>query len=561
MRFFKKKAKVDNLISIADISSISLISKITDIELQKIVEIKITKSGDINYIVFAAVFKESKIKVLYVLVSDELPQADLNILAKRLPLLKKGFTYEAIRKTTISSLKDAKTSYKSESIMSESQCAIYFNQILAQAVNINTSDIHISARPNEAVVKLRVNGDLIELEHYTYDDMLKIISAAYNKLASRDSKDEHFDVKETHETAIRKSINGKFYNLRFISKPITPSGSFNVTIRVIDESFAIEIDQLGYMDNQLSKLTKASNNHNGIVVLSGEVGSGKSVTIQSLAKYYIKLATVGGNLTKKLVTFESPVEYPIAGAEQIEYKRNPKNSDEQERLHLEANIQSLLRMDSDACVLQEIRSKNTAQLAIDLVQSNNLVFTTVHAQSALQIFNRFQGLGMSIDILTEPSFLLALVYQTLIKTPCNHCATKLTTEHQELKERLISLINRYSLDESLLYNVRIINSKGCQHCHYGVSGRTIVAEIIEPTLKLLAACKNNDHQLAHKAFREDGGITYKEHALMKILMGQICPLAYENKVSSLAEDNIYDDIDQNFYAKIFQDVQWGDSDA
>jgi type II secretory ATPase GspE/PulE/Tfp pilus assembly ATPase PilB-like protein len=113
----------------------------------------------------------------------------------------------------------------------------------------------------------------------------------------------------------------------------------------------------------------------------------------------------------------------------------------------------------------------------------------------------------------------------------------------------------------LLENVRIINSDGCKHCHYGVSGRTIVAEIIEPKLQLLESCKNNNHKLAHQAFREDGGITFKEHALMKIFMGEICPLAYENKVSSLAEDNIYHDIDQDFYANILKDVQWSDSHA
>jgi type II secretory ATPase GspE/PulE/Tfp pilus assembly ATPase PilB-like protein len=440
MKFFNQKAKVDNLISIADIPAISLISKIKDIELKNIVESKMTKAY-INYIIFAGIFKDTKMNVLYVLVNDEIKPDELNNLAKKLLLLKKNFIYQEICKTSQSSLKDAKTSYNVKSIMSESQCAIYFNQILVKAISLNTSDIHISARPSEAVVKIRVNGDLIELDHYTYDDMLKIISSAYNKFASRDSKHEHFDVKETHETAIRKNINGETYNLRFISKPITPAGSFNVTIRIIDESFSIPLDKLGYTDKQLSILQKVTNNPHGLVVLAGQVGSGKSVTIQSEANYYIKLATIKGNLTKKLITFESPVEYPIVGADQIEYKRNPKHSAEQERLHLEANIQSLLRMDSDACVLQEIRSKNTAQLAIDLVQSNNLVFTTVHAQSVLQIFSRFKGLGMSIDILTEPSFLLALVYQTLIKTPCSYCAMTISADHQELKECLISLIS------------------------------------------------------------------------------------------------------------------------
>ena len=554
-KILQKQGKA--LLSITDIKSISLISKVTNIDIKSIVEYRYNQQADIDYIIFAGAYYKSQQNVLYILVNDQIKKTNLNNLVMKISFLKKDFLFQEYYKASNSSLRNAKDLYGSNHVMDESQCMKYFNDILMQAIELKTSDIHISARFKESTVKLRINGDLFEVQHYTYDDMLRIISSVYNKFASKDSKDEHFDAKQTHETSIRRDIDGKIYNLRFISKPISPSGCFNVTIRVIDESFSAHIDDLGYSKYQLKVLKENINNPYGLIVLAGQVGSGKSMTIQSLANFYIKKATINNNLTKKLVTFESPVEYPILGAEQIEYKRNPKNTLEQERNNLQSQIQSLLRMDSDACVLQEIRSKTTGELALELVQSNNLVFTTVHAQSAIGIFQRFKGLGMDVDYLTEPNCLLTLVYQTLIKTPCNKCYKTFTLDDcNELRLKLQKIIQVYHLDERLLQKVRIINSTGCRHCNKGVKGRTIIAEVIKPNIELLEAFRKNDHVAAHIAFRKNGGITQREHAISKILQGQICPLDYENKVSPLVDNCIYANIDVGFYENVFKSFEW-----
>lgn len=556
-KILQKQGKT--LLSLSDVPSISIIGKVTNINIKSIVEYRYNQQADIEYIIFAGVYIKSKQDILYILVNDQIKQTSLKNLVIKVSFLKKDFLFQQYSKASSSSLKNAKDLYSNNRVMDESQCIQYFNNILMEAIEFKTSDIHISVRFKEATVKLRINGDLFEVQHYTYDDMLRIISSVYNKFASKDSKDEHFDAKQTHETSIRRDINGKNYNLRFISKPTSPSGSFNVTIRIIDESFDFNIDSLGYAKYQLKVLKENINHPYGLIVLAGQVGSGKSATIQSLANFYIKKATIDNNLTKKLVTFESPVEYPILGAEQIEYKRNPKNTIEQERNNLQSQIQSLLRMDSDACVLQEIRSKTTGELALELVQSNNLVFTTVHAQSAVGIFQRFKGLGMDVDYLTEPNCLLALVYQTLIKTPCDKCYKVLdSNEFNELKLKLQSICKNYDLDEKLLQKVRIINPTGCKCCNKGVLGRTIVGEVVKPNLELLEAFSNNDHMAVHLAFRKNKGITQREHAISKILQGQICPLDYENKVSSLLGNNIYDKIDIAFYKNVFQDFMWED---
>jgi type II secretory ATPase GspE/PulE/Tfp pilus assembly ATPase PilB-like protein len=470
--------------------------------------------------------------------------------------------YYRFAKTTDSSIASAQTQYKDKNLIQEnrvdsSQWQLHFNSLLEKAIKLSASDIHITVKEQTATVKVRVHGDLTEIDRYTYSDMLRLISSAYNQLASIDSKDQSYSPNLTHETGIHKIINNRAYNLRFISKPIYPAGSFDVTMRLIDEDFHRPLDELGYSDKQLIMLKKAISQANGLVVLAGRVGSGKSLTIHSMCTDYIQRATHNNVVTQKLVTFESPVEYKINGAKQIEYKRDSSRTQEQERLYFESQVQSLLRMDTNACVLGEIRGKNVAQLAIALVQSDNIVLTTVHAQSALKIFNRLNNLGMEKEVLTEPNFFLALVYQTLIKVPCRYCATGINDDrYTALKERIQTLIQRYNLEESLLVNIRIINTKGCDQCSFGVVGRTLIAEIVEPTIEILEALKIANFNQAYNLWRENGGITYQEHALEKILKGQICPIGYENKVQSLADIGFYGDIDNKYYNKVFVDTKW-----
>ena len=554
----------DNLvIKLEDITAINLINKVDDISFERILESQTNKSGMINYIVFECLNSQQE-KLIYFLINEQISVSDFNRLMLRFHFLKKGYLYFAIHKTTDSSIQSAKTQYKNKNLIQEnrvdsSQWQLHFNGILAKAIKLNSSDIHITAKDQTAIVKARVHGDLVEIDRYTYSDMLRLISSAYNQLASTDSKDQSYSPNLTHETGIHKIINNRAYNLRFISKPIYPSGSFDVTMRLIDEDFHKPLAELGYSNTQLQILQKSISQANGLIVLAGRVGSGKSLTIHSMCSDYIANATQNNVITKKLVTFESPVEYKIKGAKQVEYKRDVTRTQEQQRLYFESQVQSLLRMDTNACVLGEIRGANVAQLAIALVQSDNIVLTTVHAQSALKIFNRLNHLGMDKQVLTEANFFLALVYQTLVKVPCRYCA-KSIDKYSDLKGRIEVLLDLYNLKSSLLENIRIINNKGCDHCSFGVVGRTLIAEIVKPNIGILTALQNSDFNQAYSLWRESGGITYQEHALEKILKGEICPIAYEDKVQALAVDSFYAKLDKQHYHQVFKDINWECSD-
>jgi len=556
----------NNQIVLEDITAINLINQVDDISFENVIETDMSKNGMINYIVFDARYISDDAKLCYFLINENIAINDFHKLMMNLDTIKKLYLYYRIVKTSSSSIQSAKTQYHDKQLIQEnridiSQWQLHFNGILEKAIRLGASDIHITAKGQTAIIKARVHGDLVEIDRYTYSDMLRLISSAYNQFASLDSKDQAYSPSLTHETGIHKVINRRAYNLRFISKPIYPSGSFDVTMRLIDEDFHRPLDELGYTKKQLAILRKSISQPNGLVVLAGRVGSGKSLTIHSMCTDYITRATHNNVVTKKLVTFESPVEYKIDGAKQVEYKRDGSRSEEQERLYFESQVQSLLRMDTNACVLGEIRGKNVAQLAIQLVQSDNIVLTTIHAQSALKIFNRLNNLGMEKEVLTEPNFFLALVYQTLVKVPCKRCAKSIEDDkYTSIKARIKDLIKRYNLKLSLLDNIQIINSKGCEECSFGVTGRTLIAEIVEPTIEILEELKIGNFNQAYSLWREDGGITYQEHALEKILKGDVCPLAYEDKVQSLAETGFYADIDSQRYATVLNDVDWGVSD-
>jgi len=556
----------NNKIVLEDITSINLINQVDDISFENVIKTDISKNGMINYMVFDASYISDETKLCYFLINEDVAVNDFNRLMMKLDTIKKLYLYYKVVKTSSSSIQSAKTQYHDKQLIQEnrvdtSQWELHFNGILEKAIRLGASDIHITAKGQTAIIQVRVHGDLVEIDRYTYSDMLRLISSAYNQFASGGAKDLQYSPNLTHETGIHKIINRRAYNLRFISKPIYPSGSFDVTMRLIDEDFHRPLDELGYTKEQLVILRKAISQPNGLVVLAGRVGSGKSLTIHSMCTDYITRATHNNFVTKKLVTFESPVEYKIDGAKQVEYKRDGSRSEEQERLYFESQVQSLLRMDTNACVLGEIRGKNVAQLAIQLVQSDNIVLTTIHAQSALKIFNRLNNLGMEKEVLTEPNFFLALVYQTLVKVPCKSCAKSIDdNKYTSIKGRIKTLIKRYNLKLSLLNNIKIINTKGCEECSFGVTGRTLIAEIVEPTIEILEELKIGNFNQAYSLWRDGGGITYQEHALEKILKGEICPLAYEDKVQSLSDTGFYADIDSQRYATVLNDVDWGVSD-
>ena len=433
----------------------------------------------------------------------------------------------------------------------------HFNGILQKAIELKSSDIHIIAREDAASVQLRVHGVLTQIDKYTFSDMQRLISSAYNQMASKTSKDQSFSPNQVHETAIIRTFGGKRYQLRFISRPIYPAGSFLVVMRLLSLSAGddmLSLEQIGYSKNQIEIITEALAKPSGLMITSGKVGCGKSTTNQTLLSSILSAQ----NFKIRAYSVEFPVEYVIPGAVQIELKRDQKASTAESERTMINTLDDILRMDPDVLLLGEIRGKAVSNLATQMVQSGHKVLSTVHTQSAMKIINRFLGMGLTRDVLCEPGFFSLLIYQSLIAVPCSKCARTLedvkTAQGAALKKRLIAEMKRYGLIEKNLANVRLINEAGCKHCTKGIAGRTVVAEVVEPTLELMSTLQSGDDAKAHQVWRKAGGLNYREHALEKILKGQICPISIEQTCGPIGTQDVFAALDKPFLKQVFAKV-------
>jgi len=199
----------NNQIVLEDITSINLINQVDDIAFDNVIQTDMSKNGMINYIVFDASYISDEAKLCYFLINENISVNDFNKLMMNLDTIKKLYLYYKVVKTSSSSIQSAKTQYHDKQLIQEnrvdrSQWQLHFNGVLEKAIRLGASDIHITAKGQTAIVMARVHGDLVEIDRYTYSDMLRLISSAYNQLASIDSKDQSYSPSLTHETGIHK---------------------------------------------------------------------------------------------------------------------------------------------------------------------------------------------------------------------------------------------------------------------------------------------------------------------------------------------------------------------
>jgi type II secretory ATPase GspE/PulE/Tfp pilus assembly ATPase PilB-like protein len=234
-----------------------------------------------------------------------------------------------------------------------------------------------------------------------------------------------------------------------------------------------------------------------------------------------------------VITIENPPEYVINGALQV----NINDASETAHATFADAIKVAMRMDPDVLMIGEVRDPSTAKLLQNSVQSGHQVFTTVHAQSAMGIFERLVGLGFERAVLTSPGFLSLLVYQVLAPLNCQSCAIpyekmKLTVE-DELGRELVERVAQ-AVPADKLNNVKFRFEGGCDECqHTGFKGRTVIAEMIEPDDTLLGLIRAEDYLGAKHHWTKLGGIPLYINVMEKVMSGELDPTYAEDKVGYL----------------------------
>lgn len=411
-----------------------------------------------------------------------------------------------------------------------------FDKLLSEAIRESVSDIHFEVRKNiPSQVRFRIHGELRVRHQWSYKFARDISVVTYQVLA--DEKDVSFIETKQQSARIERLIDGKKIAIRLNTIPV--SGGFDVVMRILkmdaEQGKGVVVDDLGYDKSQTRIIYDSLKKPQGVVIIAGTTGSGKSVSLSTMLNGVIRDNWSDEGPTIKVITVEDPTEYLIIGASQQGVVRR-KGVDESATNPFADAIKAALRCDPDIIMVGEVRDEHSATLLMQAVQTGHTALTTVHAGSAIGIVARLRSLGIPDDVLGGSDFITSLMYQTLLQVVCKNCCIS----HSEFKrsalekneigslhmlDKLSSVAGNRSTE-----NIVFRNRRGCDHCVNGVIGRTVVAEIIEPTPNIRAAIERHQDSLALYHHLNSGGRLIIDHAIDKIIAGVADPFDVEKAV-------------------------------
>ncbi|MCT4618466.1 MAG: GspE/PulE family protein [Marinisporobacter sp.] len=319
------------------------------------------------------------------------------------------------------------------------------NSILSQAIEMKASDIHIEPFEEEVLVRYRIDGALMEhmvLPQSIYD----AVSTRFKIIGSMDIAEKRIP----QDGRIAMEFNGKDYDFRVSSLP-TVYGE-KIVMRILDKNAAlVERGKLGFTDYENKLISRILKMPNGILLVTGPTGSGKTTTLYS---FLSEMNTPD----KNIITIEDPVEYMLNRINQVQV--NSKAG-----LTFAAGLRSMLRQDPDVIMLGEIRDEETAQIAVRASITGHFVLSTLHTNDAPSSITRL--IDMGIESYLAADAVVGIIAQRLVRRLCPHCKESYTPDEGE-KE----LLKEYGV--STLYR-----AKGCKECNdTGYAGRRGIHEVL-----------------------------------------------------------------------------------
>jgi type IV pilus assembly protein PilB len=366
------------------------------------------------------------------------------------------------------------------------------NLVLLQAIRDKASDIHFEPFEDEFKMRYRIDGVLYEMIPPPKHLALPIVSRI-KVMANLDIAERRLP----QDGRIELVVNNNPIDLRISVLP-TMFGE-SVVMRVLDRSnVQLSLDRIGLRDDDLERVRMFCTKPNGIVIVTGPTGSGKTTSLYA-ALFFNDTATT------EIFTAEDPVEYDIDGLVQCQI-----NTDQD--LTFARLLRSFLRQDPDIILVGEIRDLETAQIAIQASLTGHLVFTTLHTNDAPSTVLRLLDLGVEAFLLTAT--IEAIVAQRLVRRICLKCKEEFVPTEEQLME--------LQLTEADTRGRTFFRGRGCEDCnHSGYRGRMALFEILEldDELRDLVVQQTSTNVLRAEA-RNRGMRTLRESGLMAIYEGQ-----------------------------------------
>lgn len=409
-------------------------------------------------------------------------------------------------------------------IAEDSPVAQTINLLLEYAIRSNASDIHIEPREEYVQIRYRIDGVLNEVNRLPRNVLGALVSRI--KILSSLKIDER---RVPQDGRFKIKVAGKQYALRVSTLPIADGEK--VVMRILDESDqAITLEELGYWGNALTIMHEAMSEPNGIVLITGPTGSGKSTSLFSAL-------TILNKPDVNISTVEDPVEYKIQGVNQTQ--TNPKAG-----MTFANGLRALLRQDPNIIMVGEIRDAETADLAVQAALTGHLVFSTLHTNNAATSLPRL--LDMGIEPFLIASTVRGVIGQRLVRKLCTTCRQQFSPTPEEI----VLLEKTFGLSDEQIQQLSSLETKakeqglggetgvsiqsgkiaalwraspeGCDECnHTGYKGRLGIYEGLRnsPAIQKLIVSNSTSDEIQKQAISE-GMITMQIDGLIKALRGE-----------------------------------------
>lgn len=343
--------------------------------------------------------------------------------------------------------------------------------IIMYSAKSGASDIHFDPRENGLMVRIRVDGDL---QDYT------LIPEEYERnLTTRLKLLANMNITESRLPQ-DGAIKGKFGNFDLdmrVSCLPTNEGE-KIVIRILDYTRSLQgLDHLGFSDENLKRIKRMIEAPNGIILVTGATGTGKSTTTYSILQELNKTET-------NIITVEDPIEMNIEGMNQVQVNSEIG-------LDFATVLRSILRQDPNIILIGEIRDSETAKIAVRASITGHLVLSTIHTNNSLSTIERL--LDMDVERYLLSSAMTGIISQRLAKMLCPKCKVKRETTQYEKKifKKVLGI------DVETLYDA---HKEGCSNCHKGYKGRIAVQEVLEIDDEMRDAL--NDENLEREDLRK-----------------------------------------------------------
>ncbi|MEC4673589.1 MAG: GspE/PulE family protein [Nitrospirota bacterium] len=370
--------------------------------------------------------------------------------------------------------------------------------IILSSLQKHASDIHIEPGDRGVEVKFRIDGVL-------YPAMDPLAKSIHNSLISRIKIMSELDISERRipqDGRFKLQVEKRAVDFRVSILPSVYGES--VVIRILDKQLVtagvggLRLDVLGYNPEDLKRFRRAITRPYGMILVTGPTGSGKTTTLYGALNEVL-------TPEDKIITIEDPVEYQLQGIVQI-----PVN--EKKGLTFSKGLRSILRHDPDKIMVGEIRDAETALIAIQSAQTGHLVFTTVHANSAFEVINRFENMG--IERYNFVSSLSCILAQRLVRSICPYCKVVIEISPEICRDS--------GIDYKKAKQYTFYEGKGCHECNgLGYKGRRAITEFLDlsDSIKEMILGGRTASEIRNAAFAQ-GMTTLRQNAVQKVIRGE-----------------------------------------